>query len=195
MVSNKGYVLTPLIIALFAVITLFVYSFRSGFIASVNDASYVMGLMDNAFFNQSKTVLLIADSFKLMAYGNLSDSALYSGFLSTHGGSLVDNPVFLLNVPSFNYSSGTLNLSFSSSSLNVVVNYPLSRLVDASSLVPFRVNSLKSLSCDGFIVNDYRVEPLSYCSCNAIIDFVIFNRSGGLTLLYPFIARNILVPC
>jgi len=129
-INNKGYVFTPMLLLFLVVISLTVVLFKQGLTGSVNEASQLQGVMDNVFYNYTKHSISSFNQFKLLVYGNMSNSSLVSDFNDSTGGYLnQNNPIVPLTLETRFYQKRDINISYPETAINVTFNYPLSDLL------------------------------------------------------------------
>jgi len=204
-VNNKGYVFTPIVLFFLILVVLMVYLFRQGMISSVQQSSRIQGVIDKAYYNYEKEVSILVNDFKLIAYGNLSDSVLISSFNDSLGGILLsNNPVVPLNVQGTSVFSDLANVSYNSTTINVSLNYPVSDLINAnSSFNPLFIqqcldnndcegsreqyDSVFSSCIKGFVVSNFNLTNNSVpLLVGSVISVDLILTNNETTLLFPF---------
>ena len=207
MVNNKGYVFTSVILMLFILITLSIVLFKDKLSSSVNQASFVQGVMDNIDYNYTSLIIQHVTDFKANIYGNLSNSSLIQEYNASLDGILLsNNPQVPLLIEKVVYTRGIVNVTYPLKIVQVGVDYPVTDLLIAESAFNPQViqECLDAAQCsnnkeqfdsllvqcfpviNGFIVGNYSVPQLF--GSDLYVDLILFRDK--MTLLYPFQLRN-----
>jgi len=155
-------------------------------------------------YNHSKEVLSLVDSYKASAYQNLSEGQFSP---------IVNNPIISIPISSGQYSFGTVNMTFPSNELTIILDYPLADLTAARNLFSQSLvqsclvsancsgnreefssifnSCLAGLKISGFSLGNSSVPQL--IGQNLYVNLVLFD--DGMTLLYPFQLGNFVFSC